>query len=78
MAVTDDRVAALRAYLRARTDTEASDAERRFLTRSRTGRRDQYLRRGRTLTTTAWARAAPDDHPADETVLRREVAQLGA
>ena len=38
MAVTDDQVAALRAYLRARTDTEASDAERRFLTLSRTGR----------------------------------------
>jgi hypothetical protein len=41
MAVTDDQVAALRAYLRARTDTEASDAERRFLTLSRTGHLDE-------------------------------------
>jgi hypothetical protein len=41
MAVTEDQVAALRAYLRARTDTEASDAERRFLTLSRTGRLDE-------------------------------------
>ena len=41
MAVTDDQIAALRAYLRARTDTEASDAERRFLTLSRTGRLDE-------------------------------------
>jgi hypothetical protein len=40
MAVTEDQVAALRAYLRARTDAEASDAERRFLTLSRTGRLD--------------------------------------
>jgi non-ribosomal peptide synthetase component F len=41
VAVTDDQVAALRAYLRARTDSEASDAERRFLTLSRTGRLDE-------------------------------------
>ena len=41
MAVTDDQVAALRAWLRAGTDTEASDAERRFLTLSKTGRLDE-------------------------------------
>ena len=41
MAVTDDQVAALRAWLRAGTDAEASDAERRFLTLSRTGRLDE-------------------------------------
>lgn len=41
MAVTDDQVEALRAYLSARTDTEATDAERRFLTLSRTGRLDE-------------------------------------
>jgi hypothetical protein len=32
MAVTDDQVAALRAYLTARTDTAAADVERQFLT----------------------------------------------
>jgi hypothetical protein len=32
----------------------------------------------RTLTTTAWARAAPDDHPGGETVRCSEVAQLEA
>jgi hypothetical protein len=37
MAVTDDQVAALRAYLSARTDAGADDAERRFLTLARTG-----------------------------------------
>lgn len=41
MAVTDNQVAALRAWLRAGTDAEASDAERRFLTLSRTGRLDE-------------------------------------
>jgi hypothetical protein len=41
MAVTDDQVAALRAWLRAGTDAEASDAERRFLALSRTGRLDE-------------------------------------
>jgi hypothetical protein len=41
MAVTDDQVAALRAWLRAGTDAGASDAERRFLTLSRTGRLDE-------------------------------------
>jgi hypothetical protein len=32
VAVTDDQVAALRAYLSARADVEATDAERQFLT----------------------------------------------
>ena len=41
MAVTDDQVAALRTYLTARTELEATDAERRFLTLSRTGRLDE-------------------------------------
>jgi hypothetical protein len=41
MAVTDDQVAALRAYLTARTDIAASDAERQFLTLARTGRLDE-------------------------------------
>ena len=41
MAVTGDQVAALRAWLRAGTDAEASDAERQFLTLSRTGRLDE-------------------------------------
>jgi hypothetical protein len=41
MAVTDDQVAALRAYLSARTDVEAADAERQFRTLSRTGRLDE-------------------------------------
>lgn len=36
MAVTDEAVAALRAYLTARTDEESMDAERGFLTLSRT------------------------------------------
>lgn len=40
MTVTDDQVAALRAYLAARTDAETTDAQRRFLTLSRTGRLD--------------------------------------
>jgi hypothetical protein len=39
--VTDDQVAALRAYLSARTDDQATDAERRFLTLARTGRLDE-------------------------------------
>ena len=41
MAITEDQVEALRTYLSARTDTEATDAERRFLTLSRTGRLDE-------------------------------------
>jgi hypothetical protein len=41
MAVTGDQVAALRAWLRAGTDAEASDAGRQFLTLSRTGRLDE-------------------------------------
>jgi hypothetical protein len=41
MAVTDDQVAALRSYLTARTETAAADAERQFLTLSRTGRLDE-------------------------------------
>jgi hypothetical protein len=41
VAVTDDQVEALRTYLSARTDAEATDAERRFLTLSRTGRLDE-------------------------------------
>jgi hypothetical protein len=41
VAVTEDQVEALRTYLSARTDTEATDAERRFLTLSRTGRLDE-------------------------------------
>jgi len=41
MAVTDDQIAALRAYLSARADVEATDAERQFLTLSRTGRLDE-------------------------------------
>jgi hypothetical protein len=41
VAVTDDQVAALRAYLTARTETAASDAERQFLTLAKTGRVDE-------------------------------------
>jgi hypothetical protein len=41
VAVTDDQVAALRTYLSARADVEATDAERQFLTLSRTGRLDE-------------------------------------
>jgi len=41
MAVTDDQVAALRAWLRAGTDAEASDAERQFLTLSKTSGLDE-------------------------------------
>lgn len=37
MAITDDQVAALRAYLSADTDAQAGDAERQFLMLSRTG-----------------------------------------
>lgn len=40
MAVTDEAVAALRAYLTARTEKESTDAERGFLTLSRTGHLD--------------------------------------
>ncbi len=40
MGITDDQVAALRAYLSAGTDTEADDAERQFLTLARTGSLD--------------------------------------
>jgi hypothetical protein len=40
-ALLSDDIAALRAWLRAGTDAEASDAERRFLTLSRTGRLDE-------------------------------------
>ncbi len=41
MAITDYQVAAaLRSYLTARTDAEADDAERQFLTLARTGRLD--------------------------------------
>jgi len=40
MATTDDQVAALRTYLTARTDAEADDAERQFLTLARTARLD--------------------------------------
>ena len=40
MAVTDAQVAALRAYLTARTDDESKDAERGFLTLSRTDHLD--------------------------------------
>jgi hypothetical protein len=39
---------------------------------------NQHLGRARTLTTTAWAREALDDHYGDETVIRRTVAQLEA
>jgi hypothetical protein len=56
MAVTDDQVAALRAYFGAKTDAEASDAARRFLTLSGTGRLDEVgalgLRRLRGLART--------------------------
>ena len=41
MAVTDDQVAALRTYLSARADVEATDAQRQFLILSRTGRLDE-------------------------------------
>src|SRR5579859_5797689 len=41
MAVTDDQVAALRAYLIARTDLEATDAQRQLLTLSRTSRLEE-------------------------------------
>ena len=41
MAVTDEQVAALRAWLHAGTDAEVSDVERRFLTLSRAGRLDE-------------------------------------
>jgi hypothetical protein len=41
VAVTDDQVAALRAWLRAGTDAEVSDAERQFLILSRTDRLDE-------------------------------------
>jgi hypothetical protein len=41
MAVTDDQVAALRAYLIARTDADADDAQHRFLTLARTGHLDE-------------------------------------
>jgi hypothetical protein len=41
VAVTDDQVAALRAWLTARTDTEAGDAVRQFITLARTGRLDE-------------------------------------
>jgi hypothetical protein len=41
VAVTDDQVTALRTYLSARADAEATDAERQFLTLSRTGRLDE-------------------------------------
>ena len=41
MAVTDDQVAALRMYLSARADVEATDAQRQFLILSRTGRLDE-------------------------------------
>ena len=54
MAVTEDQVEALRTYLSARTDTEAADAERRFLTLSRTGRLDEVG----TLVYSAFAAAA--------------------
>ena len=54
MAVTEDQVEALRTYLSARTDTEATDAERRFLTLSRTGRLDEVG----TLVYSAFAAAA--------------------
>jgi hypothetical protein len=40
MAVTHDQVAALRAYLTARTEEESKDAERGFLTLSRTDHLD--------------------------------------
>ena len=40
MAVTDEQVAALRAYLTARTDDESKDAERGFLTLSQTDHLD--------------------------------------
>jgi hypothetical protein len=40
MAITDDQVAALRAYLSAGTDAEDGDAERQFLMLARTGRLD--------------------------------------
>ena len=38
MAATGDQVAALRAYLSVRTDAETTDAQRQFITLSRTGR----------------------------------------
>lgn len=41
MAVTDDQIGALRTYLSARTDSETADAQRQFLTLSRTGRLDE-------------------------------------
>ncbi len=41
MAVTDDQVAALRAWLHAGTDAEVSDAERRFLSLSKTSGLDE-------------------------------------
>jgi hypothetical protein len=41
MAVTDDQVAALRAWLTARTDTGADDAVGQFITLARTGRLDE-------------------------------------
>ena len=41
MTITDDQVAALRAYLSAHTDAEITDAQRQFLTLSRTGRLDE-------------------------------------
>jgi hypothetical protein len=41
MAVTDDQVAALRAWLTARTDAEADDAVRRFVPLARTGRLEE-------------------------------------
>src|SRR5580704_3499025 len=41
MAVTDDQVAALRAWLTARTDTGADDAVGQFITLFRTGRLDE-------------------------------------
>jgi len=41
VAVTDDQVAALRAYLMARTDLEATDAQRQLLTLSRTSRLEE-------------------------------------
>jgi hypothetical protein len=57
---------------------DASDGSQIRACSRKPPRRDQYLGRGKDVTTTAWARATLDDHPCGETVLRGEVAQLGA
>jgi hypothetical protein len=55
MAVTDEAMAALRAYLAARTKDGSKDAERGFLTPSRTDHRDAPASQKTSCRTLSWA-----------------------